>query len=326
MNLPYFDNMAIQTATPYPALIAAIAEAFRHGGVAPARHVHTVPKADENDSVLLLMPSWNDTGNFGVKLATINAENATRDLPTINGIYVLFDSQTSTPVATFDAATLTARRTAAASAFAASRLARADASSMLMVGTGHLSRPLIEAHAAVRDLQKIRVWGRTPDKAAEVADWARSNITDDAEPVTNLAAACSDADIISAATLSREPLVRGANLKPGCHVDLVGAYEATMRESDSLLFERADQVFVDTFEGAREEAGDLLQAIDEGALSMDSVSGDLYKLAASADAVRHSDDGITVFKSVGTGLEDLAAAVLCYCSISPNAFQTSTSP
>lgn len=311
MNLPYFDDAAIEAATPYPKLIAAIGDAFRHGGVAPARHVYDVPKAGEDDSVLLLMPSWNDTGHFGVKLATINAENASRGLPTINGIYILFDSLTSTPIATFDAATLTARRTAAASAFAASKLARSNASSLLMIGTGRLSRPLIEAHATVRGIRKVRVWGRSPEKAAEVAEWARDQLDIDAKSVSDLASACGAADIVTAATLSRSPLVCGADLSPGTHVDIVGAYAPHMRETDAVVFERAGQVFVDTIDGASEEAGDVLRAIDEGALSMDDISGDLYKLATTAGLARHSDDEITVFKSVGTGLEDLAAAVLC---------------
>jgi len=314
MNLPHFDHAAIEAATPYPQLIAAIEDAFRHGGVAPARHVHDIPKADEPDSVLLLMPSWNNTGHFGVKLATINAENASRGMPTINGIYVLFDSLTSTPVATFDAATLTARRTAAASAYAASKLARDNASSMLMVGTGRLSRALIEAHAKVRNITTIRVWGRSPNKAADVASWAREHVARDADPVTDLAAACNEADIISAATLSKEALISGDNLKHGTHVDLVGAYAPHMRESDAAVFGRASQVFVDTFDGAEEEAGDLLQAIDEGALCMDDVTGDLYALAASDHLVRSAADEITVFKSVGTGLEDLAAAAQCFIS------------
>lgn len=311
MNLPYFDNEAIEAATPYPELIAAIGDAFRHGGVAPARHVHGVPKAGEDDSVLLLMPSWNDTGHFGVKLATINAENASRGLPTINGIYVLFDSLTSTPIATFDAATLTARRTAAASAYAASKLARSDASSLLMIGTGRLSRPLIEAHATVRGIRKVRVWGRSTEKAAKVAEWARDQFDIDAKSVSDLASACGAADIVTAATLSRSPLICGADLQPGSHVDLVGAYAPDMRETDAVVFERAGQVFVDTFDGAKEEAGDLLLAIDEGALSIDDVAGDLYKLATTEGQARQSEDEITVFKSVGTGLEDLAAAVLC---------------
>ena len=240
MNLPHFDNAAIEAATPYPELIEAIGEAFRHGGIAPSRHVHNVPQNGEDDSVLLLMPSWNDTGHFGVKLATINAENASRDL------------------------------------------------------------------------SKIRVWGRTPDKAAEVAEWARQNITGDAEAVGDLAAACSNADVISAATLSREALIRGASLRPGTHVDLVGAYAADMRESDAAVFERAEQVFVDTVGGAQEEAGDLLQAINEGALSMGDISGDLHALAATIKLARRNNDEITLFKSVGTGLEDLAAACLCF--------------
>ncbi|MGI9225356.1 MAG: ornithine cyclodeaminase family protein [Woeseiaceae bacterium] len=314
MNLPHFDNAAVQAATPYPELIAAIGEAFRHGGVAPARHVHDIPKPGEQDGVLLLMPSWNDTGHFGVKLATINAPNAERNLPTINGVYVLFDSLTCIPVATFDAATLTARRTAAASAFAASRLARHDAASLLMIGTGRLSRPLIEAHATVRDIKTVSVWGRSPEKATDVADWARTELNIDATPIGDLRSACGAADIVCSATLSRSPLIHGADLRVGTHVDLVGAYAPHMRETDAAVFERAGQVFVDTFEGAREEAGDLLQAIDEGVLSMDDVAGDLYKLAAKTEAARHSDDEITVFKSVGTGLEDLAAAWLCFAA------------
>lgn len=311
MSLPYFDAAAVEAATPYTKLVAAIGEAFRDGGVAPARHSHEIPTSGDGVSTLLLMPSWSDAGHFGVKLATINPANATRDLPTVNGTYVLFDRETSTPMAVFDATALTARRTAAASAFAASRLARDDAASLLMVGTGRLSRCLIEAHATTRNISSVRVWGRSPEKAEAVAQWARENIADDAAAVSDLVEACGNVDIISAATFSTTPLILGADLSEGVHVDLVGAYSPQMRETDAEVFRRADQVWVDTFEGAESEAGDLLAAIEEGAIELTEVAGDMFRLARSAGTARHDVREITVFKSVGTGLEDLAAAILC---------------
>jgi len=311
MSLPYFDAAAVEAATPYPKLVAAIGNAFRDGGVAPARHSHDIPTSGDGVSTLMLMPSWSDAGHFGVKLATINPANAARDIPTVNGTYVLFDRETATPKAVFDATALTARRTAAASAFAASKLARDDATSLLMVGTGRLSRCLIEAHASTRNVSTVRVWGRSPEKAAVIAQWARDNITDDAAAVPDLDKACADADIISAATFSTSPLIRGDSLAAGVHVDLVGAYSPQMRETDAAVFQRADQVWIDTFEGAESEAGDLLAAIKEGVFKLTDVDGDMFKLARSAGAARRDGREITVFKSVGTGLEDLAAAILC---------------
>lgn len=311
VNLPYFDAAAVEAATPYPALVAAIGEAFRSGGVAPARHTHDIPTGSDGFSTLMLMPSWNDAGYFGVKLATINPANAERGIPTVNGTYILFDNETATPRAVIDATALTARRTAAASAFAANKLAREDASSLLMVGTGRLSRCLIEAHATTRDISSVRVWGRSPEKAAAVANWARHHVSDNAEAVTDLDQACGDADIISAATFATTPLIQGASLSAGVHVDLVGAYSPQMRETDAEVFRRAGQVWIDTFEGAESEAGDVLAAILEGAMERADIAGDMFELAQSAGIVRRDAQEITVFKSVGTGLEDLAAAILC---------------
>lgn len=304
----HFDAAAVEAATPYKDLIEAIGAAFRDGGTSPERHNHQIPTTSDNGT-LLVMPSWSNAGYFGVKLATVYAGNAAKNLPTVNGIYALFDQETGTPLATFDAAMLTARRTAAASAFAASRLARADAESLLIVGTGRMSRSLIQAHCTTRSIQKIRVWGRSQRKAeALVAD---ARVDADIAIAADLEAACHEADIISTATLAREPLVRGNWLKPGVHVDLVGAFSPDMREADSDLFDLADLIYVDTYEGARAEAGDILAAIDEGALQWGELSGSLHDLAAITGLVRRSDDEISVFKSVGTGLEDLAAARLC---------------
>jgi ornithine cyclodeaminase len=204
---------------------------------------------------------------------------------------------------------LTLRRTACASALAATYLARADASRLLMIGTGALSPHLIEAHAAIRPIREIAVWGRDRSKAEAVA----ATLTRDGLPVVatgDLEQAVRAADIVSCATLSKTPLVRGAWLRPGQHVDLVGSYAPDMREADDEAVARA-RVYIDTA-AAIHESGDLGQPIASGILAEERISGDLAKLATGAAAGRSSDDEITLFKSAGTAIEDLAAAILVY--------------
>ena len=175
-----------------------------------------------------------------------------------------------------------------------------------MVGAGALSQPLIEAHRAVRPITKSLLWARDFAKAqAAVAEMAKAGI--EVEAVKDLETAVRSADIISTGTLSREPLVKGAWLKPGAHLDLVGAFLPEMRESDDEAVRKAT-VFVDTREGALKEAGDIVLAIKSGALAADRIAADLFDLARGKHAGRKSDDEITLFKSVGTALEDLAAA------------------
>lgn len=316
MTMRHFDAAAIEAATPYPVLIEAIGEAFREDGTSPNRHHHEIPTGTGDDGTLLIMPSWSDGGQFGVKLATVYPMNSAKDLPTVNGLYVLFDSETGVPQATFDAAMLTARRTAAASAFAASKLARPDAASMLMIGTGRLSHNLIEAHSTVRPIRNIRVWGRSQSKAAAVVEKVRGSCNAVVAVATDLEAACREADIISAATLAREPLIRGSWLEPGVHIDLVGSFTPDMRETDTDVFRRANVVYVDTLEGAQTEAGDILAAVDDGAIGWDALVGSLDDLARTDDLARPGAHEITVFKSVGVGLEDLAAARLCFKAVS----------
>jgi ornithine cyclodeaminase len=204
---------------------------------------------------------------------------------------------------------LTARRTAAASSLAASYLARPDAGRLLIVGTGRVAEQLAESHAAVRPIRSVGVWGRDGGKAAGLAH-ALAGRGFAAEPVSDLASAAGNADIISCATLSATPLIRGRWLRPGTHLDLIGGYTPAMREADDEAVSRAS-VFIDTA-GALQEAGDIVIPLRTGALDRARILADLADLARARHPGRRSDDEITLFKSVGAAAEDLAAAALAY--------------
>ena len=292
-------------ALAWPALIERLATAFREGVEAPPRHHHTMHRPD-GEATMLLMPAWEPAGYIGMKMVNVFPQNASAGLPAISGLYILCEGEHGTPLACIDGSALTSRRTAAASALAARELAREDATAPLVVGTGKLAPMLIEAHAAVRPIRKVRIWGRNPDKAAALAEHFRNRF--DCEAVTDLEAATAEADIISSATLSTEALIRGEWLQPGSHLDLVGAFRPTMRETDSQCLAHS-QVFVDTYAGALGEAGDILQAIDEGAFRKTDLRAELAELLRGDKPGRTSDDAITLFKSVGASLEDLAAAI-----------------
>lgn len=289
----------------WPALIERIASAFVEGVEAPPRHHHAMHRKD-GEATMLLMPAWQTEGYVGVKMVNVYPQNAAAGLPAIAGVYLLSNGDNGQPLACIDGSELTRRRTAAASALAARELAHPDAETLVVLGTGKLAPMLIEAHASVRPIRKVQVWGRHPDKAAELAQQYQDRF--DTGVVTNLAESVSQADIISCATLSTEPLVKGDWLKAGAHLDLVGAFRPTMRETDSVAMTRG-RVFVDTYAGARGEAGDLLQAIEESDFSFDDVQAELAEVLRGDKPGREQSEDITVFKSVGASLEDLAAAI-----------------
>jgi len=298
----------IDDALDYPSLVEALRAMFRAGCELPVRHHHTVSTGDGPDATLLLMPAWQQDRHIGVKVVTVFPGNGERGLPAVMGNYFLLDGATGAPLALMDGQSLTARRTAAASALAADYLARRDASRLLMVGTGTLAPQLIAAHRAVRPIKAVAIWGRTPAKAAALAE----RLTADgiaAAPAPDLEAAVRAADVISCATMTTEPLIRGAWLAPGQHLDLVGGYTPAMREADDEAVRRA-RVYVDTRGGALEEAGDVVQPLASGVIGESDIAGDLFELTRQQAAGRERADEITLFKSVGTALEDLAAAQL----------------
>ncbi|MBT9290891.1 ornithine cyclodeaminase family protein [Prosthecodimorpha staleyi] len=301
----------------YPDLVDALEAAFRGHVVTPVRHHHPVVRAGEPDAMLLLMPAWDDVSAgfdgdpmIGIKIVNVVPGNAARGRASVVGSYLLMSGVTGEPVAMMDGTRLTLRRTAAASALAARKLARPDAARLVMVGAGALAPHLIEAHASVRPIREVAVWNHRPEKAVALAA-SLAGRPYRVTAVTDLAGAVAEADIVSAATLSSEPVVRGAWLKPGCHVDLVGAFTPAMRESDDEAVRRA-RVFVDTRGGALKEAGDIVRPIADGVIAPSDVVADLFDLCRGTDPGRRGADEITLFKSVGTALEDLAAARLVW--------------
>jgi len=294
----------------YPSLIDAIDAMFRDGCDVPVRHHHTIETPNGLDPTLLLMPAWATGDVIGVKIVTVFPENGARALPAVMGSYLLIDGTTGIPMAMMDGAELTARRTAAASALASRYLSREDSKTLLMVGTGVLAPHLIRAHGTARPIERVLVWGRDGGKAETLAGrMAGEGI--EAEAAPDLEGAVAQADIVSCATLARAPLIRGAWLGPGQHLDLVGGFTPEMREADDDCVARA-RVYCDTRGGAMQEAGDLTQPLAGGILKPEGVIGDLFDLARGQAPGRGGDEEITFFKSAGTALEDLAAAKLAF--------------
>lgn len=310
----FVSTEEVARSLPWVALVNRIGRCFRNGVEAPPRHHHALHRHD-GEATMLLMPAWEARGYIGMKMVNVFPQNAEHGLPAISGVYLLCEGEHGQPLACIDGGELTRRRTAAASALAARELARADAETLVIVGTGKLAPMLIEAHAAVRPINRVLVWGRNRAKAARLA--AEYAGLYDCAAVENLARAVGEADIVSCATLSSEPLIHGEWLRPGTHLDLVGAFRPAMRESDAACLTRGE-VFVDTYAGARGEAGDIHHAIDEGAFRFEQIRAELAELLRGDHAGRSSDEAITVFKSVGASLEDLAAAIEVWERLSIN--------
>jgi alanine dehydrogenase len=302
----------LDTALDYAGLIVALRDIFRTGGEAPQRLHYSLPGngADSDEGTLLLMPAWLAGRYVGIKLVTVFPHNGQQSLPSVQGSYLLLDGKTGVPLAMMDGPRLTVRRTAAASALARGYLAKPDASTLLIAGTGALAPHLIRAHATVRPLRRILVWGRTLATAQALAQQTVRETGLLAEAVSDLATAAACADIISCATLSNSPLIRGEWLKPGTHLDLVGGFRPDMREADDECIRRST-LFADTRSGALHEAGDLAQPLQSGLIRESDIAADLFDLARGTHPGRRTDKEITLFKSVGHALEDLAAAILC---------------
>ncbi|MEO5734423.1 MAG: ornithine cyclodeaminase family protein [Rubrivivax sp.] len=307
--LQVLDGAALSQRLPFDALVAALRAAFAAADITvPLRHSHTIG----DDNRVLLMPAWRTGGAFAVKTVTVFPGNGAAGLPAVHGLVTLFDGATGMPLAVLDGSELTARRTAAASALAADFLARSDATRLLVVGAGRVAALLPVAMRCVRPgLQRVTVWNRSPGAAETLAArWREDGI--DACAATDLQTAVADADIVSCATLSTAPLVQGAWLQAGTHLDLIGSFTPAMRETDAACFDKS-RVWVDT-EEALHKSGDLLEAMAAGSFNADELQGTLATLCRGSVQGRPDTEAgarvVTVFKSVGTALEDLAAAEL----------------
>ncbi len=293
------------------AVIRAVESAFARY----ARGEATVPSrlalTAEEGGLLLVMPSSMAAAALGAKLVSVYPKNRERGLPTIFATYVLMEPGTGRPLALLEGSFLTGIRTGATSALAARYLARPDSRVIACFGAGVQAAFQLRCLASVLAVERVLVVGRSRDSAERFCETMARGL---GVPVTLAEAprqAVSQADLVTCATTSLTPVFAGADLRPGTHVDAVGAFRPETREVDTETVARA-RVVVDTYAGAWEEAGDVLIPIQEGAISRSSVHAELAELVIGAKSGRQGRDEITVFKSVGFALEDAAAARLAY--------------
>ncbi len=306
--LPQLSAEQVHAALPWDALASALADAFVTPPSAPVRTAHALSPAD----TLLLMPAWN-TQAIGIKLVTVIPSAGDHGGHTVDASYLLLDRLTGAPRAMLDGEALTVRRTAATSALAARAMAVAAPTSLLVVGTGRLAPWMARAYCALLpSVTEVRIWGRDVLKAGAVAHQLNSEGIP-AVPVdaAALEGAVAQSALVSCVTTSTTPVVLGAWLQPGTHVDLVGGFTPAMREVDNTAIQRA-RVVVDHMDSALQEAGDLVQPLEAGVVSRAHIIGDLGALLRGAITARRHDAEITLFKSVGHALEDLAGATLAY--------------
>lgn len=292
----------------YEEFIPRLREAFCGDYQVPQRHHYEYENGvGPNTSTLLVMPAWSNGDSIGIKTVTVSPYNGEFNLPSIQGLYTLINAKDGSVKALLEAKRLTVKRTAAASALASVFLSREDASTLCMVGTGALAPELIKAHCSVRPIKKVYIWGRSVGKAQAVMN-ALDLDGVEIEAIGSIEKGVGLADIISVATLSPTALVLGKWLHEGQHLDLVGAYKPNMREADNECVRRSS-VFVDTYEGATKEGGDIVIPLEQGILTKSDIRADLFGLCRGVHEGRISSDEITFFKSVGHALEDLSAAL-----------------
>ncbi len=311
-TIPFISDSFIENQTDFTELIQVIRDAFASSEIkVPMRHHHDYQNPlEDKDSTLLLMPAFHPGQDLGVKIVTVSPNNGKYDLPAIQGIYLYLDAQHGNIKAILDAKSLTAKRTAATSALTSSFLSRKDSSKLLMIGTGALAVNLILAHAGVRPITEVYVWGRSFEKAENIGRQLK-NKSFKCTAVQTIEEIIGEVDIISCATLSATPLVLGRFLRAGQHLDLVGSYKKDMREADDEVI-RKSSVFLDTYEGGLKESGDLVIPLNAGIISPAEIKADLSELCREQKNGRTAEDEITCFKSVGYALEDLAAASYYY--------------
>jgi len=310
----------VKAALPWQDLVEALRDIFTRKVTSPVRHHHVLNVPQEKDAMLLLMPAWLEGEYCGVKQVFVFPSNNDKGLPGLTSNYLLSSGKTGANLAQLEGNELTSHRTAAASALASSYLSRQDASRLLMVGSGRMARNLIAAHRSVRSITHVSVYNRNLAGAEKlVEDLIEAGITARVCRPDELAQEAANADIISCATMSKEPIIKGDWLNPGCHLDLVGGFTPEMQEADNAALKKA-KVFVDTRAGAFSEAGDIIIPLKAGVIKKEDIQAEFTELCSNTHKGRNAypdaEKIITVFKSVGDSREDLAAAILAYQSLS----------
>lgn len=305
----YITGDEVHALLDYASLVEALKH-FHLDDIDDVRDVHLSQRAQSGtENVFLALPAWQRDKAVGIKLVTVFPDNeySGSGLPSVQGVYALFDGHNGKPLVLIDGTALTLRKTAADSATGASFLAREDSHTMVMVGAGAMAPHLIMAMKAVRpSIRKVHIWNRTALRAQTLAhglslDGLQIQATDDLE------GSVRDADIVCCATMATEPLICGDWLKAGVHLDLVGSYQKHMRESDDICVRRA-RIYMDSRMFTLDRVGDICQPLEAGVIEQDDVVGDLFDLCRGIAAGRQDDNDITLFKNSGGGHLDLGTA------------------
>ena len=305
--MDFIDAAQVDTLLDYPGLVAALEAGHRRGIDAAERLLLGQPSRGGTTDHFLLWPAWQRGEALGIKLVTSFPDNAGTALPAVHAVYALFDGATGAPTLLIDGTAMTPWKTAADSALGARYLARVDAATLLMVGSGVMAPALIRAHLAIRpSLRRVIIWNRTAPKATALAEsltlpGVGLEVSDDLE------AAVRAADVISCATGATAPLIHGAWLQPGSHLDLVGGFTPEMREADDEACRRA-RVHVDSRWFTLRDCGDIAGPLASGAITETDVEADLFELCRGARPGRQSAADITLFKNAGGGHLDLMTA------------------
>lgn len=288
------DGETVRRVAEYPLIIEAIREGHRR-----KKAVISDSLLESAGRKLLVRSAWIEGLGIGVKAMSVYPDNPSRTppIPSIQGQVLLYDDDTGSVSAVVDGEEVTKWKTASDSALGSDLLSRQDSETLLMVGAGTMAEPLIRGHVSVRpSLKRLLIWNRTASRAEALAK-SIDDLGREIRIVSDLDASIGSADILCSATMSQDPVIFGRHLRPGCHVDLIGAYTPAMREADDEVLRRG-RIFVDSYDSTIDHIGELKIPIAEGTISRDDVLGDFYTLVAG-QAGRRSDEDITVFKNGG---------------------------
>ncbi|SFT82311.1 ornithine cyclodeaminase [Pseudovibrio denitrificans] len=312
----------IEEVMNFRDLLETLRRAFRVGAVAPSPLTQRIARPTGlDDGSLTISSAWHDfaaqdtieRGFIGTRIESSLPGSQEHQSPSVAGVYLLQSGKTGTPLALLDGKALVNWRTAATSALASSYLSREDSSRLLMVGAGSLAPYLIEAHASVRPIKEVLVWNRSPAGAQQLVE-AMQGQAFTISATTDLGGAVRGADIVCCATSTHRPLIKGEWLQEGTHLDLVGSTHADQRECDNEVISQA-RLFLDSYDTTPTTAGELKEPLADGVLSLQDIASDLAELCQGDRAGRRFYEQITLFKSTGTALADLAAAGHVYLRV-----------
>jgi ornithine cyclodeaminase/alanine dehydrogenase-like protein (mu-crystallin family) len=308
------DADTLMQAMPFSQLVEELADLHREPIGLVDEMLMESKDADDNTNHFFIRTGWQPEKAVGAKVITVFPRNNQAGVrPSIQAVYILFEAVNGSPLACLDGTALTWLKTASDSALGSKLLSRPDIESMLMIGAGQMAPHLVRAHCAVRpSLRRVMVWNRTLEKAQALCTELGEQIADvEFSTADNLQAAAGSVDLICSAIACDEPIIRGEWLKDGTHVDLIGAYTASMREADDECLRRGS-LFVDARETTLNHIGELMIPLASGVICADDVLADLSDLCQQRHEGRSSEDEITIFKNGGGGHLDLMCARLLH--------------